>query len=567
MKEQIRIARGELKAPLVLKNANIVNVFTNEIIFGDVAIYKGRIVGIGSYRGEEELDLKNKYLAPSFIDGHVHIESSMVGPGQFAKAIVPRGVTTIIADPHEIANVTGLAGIKYILDSSEDLPLDVYIMLPSSVPSTAFENAGAILEAKDLENLKDHPRVLGLGEMMNYPGVINADEDVVHKLETFKDMVIDGHGPLIKDKDLNAYVAAGIETEHECSTLEEMKERLRLGMYIHIREGSAARNLEELIKGVNKDNLNRCIFCTDDKHPSDLLSDGSIDHNIRLAIKNGMDPIDCIRMASINAAQCYGLKWKGAIAPNYLADMVVIDNLENFNILQVFKEGELVAKDKKALFTLEDDNSNSMMESVNIKKVKKEDLEIKLESKRANVIKLLPHSLITKRVERDIELNDGIFEAQNNILKALVIERHKKTGNIGRGLVEGFGLEKGAIASTVAHDSHNIIVIGDNDEDILLAIEELERLGGGITLVSQGQVIDSLALEIAGLMSRDSLENVNKKLDSMLETAYEKLKISREYEPFMTLAFIALPVIPDIKLTDMGLFDVVNFEFMDLSIK
>ncbi len=566
MLEQIKIARGEKKAPLVFKNANIVNVFTHEIIFGDVAIYKGRIVGIGEYEGQEEVNIDNKFLAPSFIDGHVHIESSMVSPGQFAKGIVPRGVTTIIADPHEIANVTGIEGIKYILDSSQDMPLDVYVMLPSSVPATPFENAGAVLEAEDLESLKNHPRVLGLGEMMNYHGVINADKKVVDKLEFFQDMIIDGHGPLIDDKDLNAYVAAGIVTEHECSTLEEMVERLRLGMYIHIREGSAARNLDVLIEGVNKGNVSRCIFCTDDKHPSDLLNDGSIDHNIRLAIRKGLSPIDCIKMASLNAAQCYGLRWKGAIAPNYIADMVVIDNFEDFNILEVYKEGKLVGKDNNPVFTLEEDDSSSMMDTVNIKEVKKEDLEIKLDSKRANVIQLLPHSLITKRVERDLKLKDGVFEPQNNILKAVVVERHKRTGNIGLGLVEGFGLENGAVASTVAHDSHNLIVIGDNDEDILLAIDELEKIGGGITLVSKGQVLDSLPLEIAGIMSKEPLDQVNVKLNSMLETAYNKLKISRNYEPFMTLAFIALPVIPDIKLTDMGLFDVINFKFLDLEI-
>ena len=379
MFDTIKIANGEKKAPLVLKNANIINVFTNEIIPGDVALYNEKIVGIGEYSGEKEIDLEGKYLSPSFIDGHVHIESSMVSPGQFSKAIVPRGVTTIIADPHEIANVAGLEGIKYILDSSENLPLDVYIMLPSCVPSTPFENSGAILNAEDLEKLIDHPRVLGLGEMMNYPGVVNGDKEVLKKLTMFKEHIIDGHGPLLKDKELNAYVGAGIVTEHECSTLEEMKDRLRLGMYIHIREGSAAKNLGELIQGVNKDNLRRCIFCTDDKHPSDLLADGSIDHNIRLAIKNGIDPIDCIKMASLNAAECYGLRWRGAIAPNYYADMVVIDNLEDFNILEVYKEGKLVAKDNKPLFNLEEIDSSSMMNSVNIEKITEKDLEIKLE--------------------------------------------------------------------------------------------------------------------------------------------------------------------------------------------
>ncbi len=567
MLKAIKIANGEKRAPLVLKNANIINVFTNEIIYGDVAIYNGKIVGIGEYHGDDEIDLEGKYLSPAFIDGHVHIESSMVTPLQFSKAIVPRGVTTIIADPHEIANVRGLDGIKYILDSSEGLPLDVYMMLPSCVPATPFENSGAVLKAEDLEELIDHPRVLGLGEMMNYPGVINGDSEVLKKLKVFEEYIIDGHGPLLEGKQLNAYVGAGIATEHECSTVEEMKNRLRLGMYIHIREGSAAKNLEELIQGVNKDSLRRCIFCTDDKHPSDLLRDGSIDYNIRLAIAKGIDPIDCIKMASLNAAECYGLRWKGAIAPGYFADMVVIDNLEDFNILEVYKEGKLVAKDNKPLFSIEEIDSSSMVNTVNITEITEKDLKIYLESNKVNVIKLLPHSLITKKVEREVQLENGEFKPQNDILKAAVVERHSKTGNIGLGLVEGFGLKNGAIASTIAHDSHNIIIIGDNDRDMLKAIYELERVGGGITIVSNGKIIDTLPLKIAGLMSQSPLEEVNEKLNKMLESSYEILGVNREYEPFMTLSFIALPVIPDIKLTDMGLFDVSEFKFIETQLK
>lgn len=566
MLNTIKIANGDEKAPLVFKNANIINVFTNEIISGDVAIYEGKIVGIGNYNGEEEVDLEGKYLSPSFIDGHVHIESSMVTPGQFAKAIVPRGVTTIIADPHEIANVKGLDGIKYILESSKELPLDVYIMLPSCVPSTPFENSGAVLKAEDLQELINQPRVLGLGEMMNYPGVINGDQEVLDKLKVFKEHIIDGHGPLLKDKELNAYVVSGIVTEHECSTVKEMKDRLRLGMYIHIREGSAARNLRELIQGVDKDNLGRCIFCTDDKDPADLLKDGSIDHNIRLAIAEGIDPIDCIKMASLNAAECYGLRWRGAIAPGYFADMVVIDNLEDFNILKVYKEGKLVAKDNKPLFSIEEIDSSSMMNTVNINKITEEDIEIHLRGNKVNVIKLIPHSLITKRIERRVKVENGVFKPQGDILKVAVVERHNKTGNIGLGLVEGFGLKNGAIASTVAHDSHNIIVIGDNDPDMVKAIYELERVGGGITMVSKGEIIDTLPLEIAGLMSQRSLKDVNEKLNEMLNISYEKLAVNREHEPFMTLSFIALPVIPDIKVTDMGIFHVGEFKFIDLEV-
>ena len=564
----IGISKGEEKAELVLKNANVINVFTNEIIEADVAVYQGRIVGIGDYEGEEEIDLNGKYLAPGFVDSHVHIESSMVTPGQFAKAIVPRGVTSVITDPHEIANVKGIEGIKYMLDESEDLPLDVYVMVSSCVPSTPFENAGAVLEAEDLEELKEHERVLGLGEMMNYPGVINKDEKVLKKLDLFSDMIIDGHGPLISGKELNAYVASGVKTEHECSTKEEMLDRLRLGMYIHIREGSAARNLKELIQVVDKDNLRRCIFCTDDKNPSDLLKDGSIDHNIRLAIKEGIDPIDCVKMASLNAAEAYGLKGKGAIAPGYVADMVVIDNLEDFNVVKVFKEGRLVAEDNKPLFSVPTKDNASMKNTVNIKKVELEDLKIPIKGDRVNVIKLLPHSIITEKAVRDAEnvtVEDGYFVKAENLLKVAVIERHNRTGNIGLGLVEDFGLENGAIASTVAHDSHNLIVIGDNDEDMLLAIEELERVGGGLTMVSEGRVLDTLPLTIAGLMSEETLEVVDEKLHAMIELAYNKLKVNRDLDPFMTLSFIALPVIPEIKLTDLGLFDVEEFKFIQLT--
>ena len=344
LKNIISISKGEEKAELVLKNCSIINVFTNEIINGDIAIYNGKIAGIGDYKGKKEIDLEGKFVSPGFIDGHVHIESSMVSPSQFARAIVPRGTTTIIADPHEIANVKGIDGIKYILDDSENIPLDVYIMLPSCVPATPFENSGANLRAEDLKELIDHERVLGLGELMNYPGVINGDDEVLDKIIMAEGKKIDGHGPLLEKGELNAYIASGVSTEHECSTVEEMKNRLRLGMYILIREGSAAKNLKELIKVVNKDNINRCLFCTDDKHPEDILKDGHINYNIKLAIKEGTDPIDAIKMATLNGAECYGLKDRGAIVPGYIADLVVIDNLEEFNILKVFKNGKLVGE-------------------------------------------------------------------------------------------------------------------------------------------------------------------------------------------------------------------------------
>lgn len=568
MKRFISIARGEEKAQLVLRNANIINVFTNEIIEGDVAIEDGYIVAIGEYEGIDEIDLEGKYLAPGFIDGHVHIESSKVTPGQFAKAIVPRGVTTIVADPHEIANVKGIEGILYMIEESKGLPLDVHIMLPSCVPATPFENAGAVLEAEELEKLIDKEEVLGLGEMMDYVGVINGEEKVIKKIKMARDngRIIDGHGPMIANKDLNAYVAAGIKTEHECSTVEEMVGRLRLGMYIHIREGSAARNLGELIKAVNKDNLRRVMFCTDDKEPSDLLTNGSIDNNIRLAIEAGIDPIDAIKIGSLNAAEAYGFKDKGAIAPLYKADLVVIDNLKDLNILKVFKEGRLVAEEYKPLFEIPLRNNSSMKNTVNIKEVKEEDLQVFIEGENVNVIKLISHSLITEKAVRkvgvDIEVEDGRFIRGKDILKAAVIERHRATGNIGLGLVEGFGLKSGAIASTIAHDSHNIIVIGDNDRDMILAIEELVKIGGGVSLASRGKIIGTLPLEIAGLMSERDLSEVQENLEEILHLAYGLLEVNKDIEPFMTLSFLALPVIPKLKLTDMGLFDVEEFKFI-----
>lgn len=556
------------KVELVLKNANIVNVFSHEIIKADVAIEKGIIVGIGSYEGIENIDLTGKYITPGFIDPHVHIESSMVSLGEFSKAIIPRGTTTIITDPHEIANVCGMDGIDYILKESEETPLDVYLMLPSCVPATDFENSGARLEAKDLEKYINHERILGLGEMMNYPGVVNEDKVVIDKLDLAKkyNKYIDGHIPNISNEGLNAYVVSGISTDHECSTVDEMIEKIRLGMYVMIREGSAARNLEVLIKGVNNYNYQRCLFCTDDKHPQDILENGHIDNNIRMAIKNNIDPITAIQMATLNVANCYNLKTIGAIAPGYTADIVVVDNLEEFNVLEVFKNGKLVARDKKALFEVKEADSSKVTNTINISKLTKEDLKIKLEKDTANVIGLLPHNLVTEKLIRKVDLENNEFKFNKNIdiLKLVVVERHTDKKSIGLGLVENFKLKNGAIASTVAHDSHNIIVVGDNDEDIINAVDEIKRIGGGLAISSDNEILDSLSLPIAGLMSDKDIKYVSDKLDNMLYIAYDKLNVSKDIEPFMTLAFLALPVIPHIKLTDRGLFDVDNFNFIEI---
>ncbi|WP_202707138.1 adenine deaminase [Sporosalibacterium faouarense] len=569
IKKKIDLAAGRNEPELVLKNAKIVNVFSHEIIQGDVAINEGKIVGIGEYKSENEIDMEGKYIAPGLIDGHVHIESSMVAPPQFARTVVPRGTTTIIADPHEIANVLGMEGIRYMIDTSEGLPMNIFFMLPSCVPATSFEHSGAILGADKLEELINHDRVLGLGELMDYPSVIAGNEDTIQKIEIAKNKIIDGHGPDISGKNLNAYVIAGVETEHECSTVEEMINRLRLGMYILIREGSAARNLETLIRAVNQENSRRCLFCTDDKHPEDILEKGHIDYNVRLAVKNGVDPITAIQMGTINAAECYGLKNIGAIAPGYDADIIVFDNLKEFNILEVFKKGQKVAEDQKALFEVKEIDNSNVVDTVRIKEISKEDLELSITSDVVNVIRLLPHSLVTEKVVRKVENENGKFKYHKNldILKMAVIERHNATCNIGLGLVEDFKLKGGAIASTIAHDSHNIIVIGDNDEDMLAAINEVSRVGGGITICSGGKPVKTLPLPIAGLISKNSMEDVDSELKEMLNIAYNQLGVSEKIDPFMTLAFLALPVIPDIKVTDKGLFDVTKFDFIDISVQ
>jgi len=571
IKQKIDLAYGRIKPELVLKNARIVNVFSHEIVDGDIAINEGKIVGIGSYNGKEEIDLEGKFVAPGLIDGHVHIESSMVSPSEFARAVVPRGTTTIIADPHEIANVKGIEGIKYMLEASEGLPLNAYFMLPSCVPATPFETSGAKLLAEDLAELINHERVLGLGELMNYPGVISGDEEIIDKIKLAREhgKLIDGHGPEIKDKELNSYVAAGVLTEHECSTVEEMINRLRLGMYILIRQGSAARNLKELVRGLKKENMRRCLFCTDDKHPEDILLTGHIDNNVRLAIKNGVDPISAIQMATINAAECYRLRNIGAIAPGYNADLIVIDDIREFNVLQVYKDGKLVAENKKPLFNVRDFDNSNVTDTVRIKEVRKDDLKIKLDTDIVNVIRLLPHNLVTQKVARKVDVVNGEFVVNKNldILKLAVIERHNATGNIGLGLVEDFKLKNGAIALTIAHDSHNLIAIGDNDEDMLLAINEVANVGGGISIASKGKVLKTLRLPIAGIMSDESMESVNEKLSEMLNIAYEQLGVSRDIDPFMTLSFLALPVIPEIKVTDKGLFDVSKFKFIDLPVR
>lgn len=562
--ELIDAASGRRPADLVLKNARTVNVFTGEILSGDIALTGGRIAGIGEYAGAEELDLHGGYALPGFIDAHMHLESTMTLPSEYARAVLPRGTACVVADPHEIANVAGIEGIRFLMEHSRDIGLDIYFMLPSCVPATPFDSSGASLDAAALALLKGADRVLGLGELMDFEGTAQGREDILAKLELFRDRIIDGHAPDLSGKKLNAYAAAGVMTEHECGNAEEMLEKLRLGFYILIREGSAAKNLTELIKAVNPGNLGRCLFCTDDRHLGDILREGHIDNNIRLAVKNGLDPVNAVRMATINAAQCYGLKGRGAIAPGYAADIVIVDNLEAFNIQRVFKNGKPVARSpgnagrRPAV-------SGAVADTVKPGGIDKAKLVIPMQGDLARVIRIKPESLLTEKFVRPVGTAEGRFVRlrDDDPLKLAVVERHRASGRVGLGLLDGFGLKGGALASTVSHDSHNMILAGDNDEDMLLAVKELTAAGGGITAVSGGKVLKTLRLPVAGLLSLNTCEEVNRELAELLDIAHG-MGVPAGVEPFMTLSFLSLTVIPEIRLTDRGLFDVVEQRLISL---
>lgn len=531
----------------------------------------GRVVGIGPYEGDVEIDIKGRYLMPGLIDSHVHIESSLAPPDGFARAVIPHGTTTVIADPHEIANVKGAEGIRFMTRAAKKLPMNFFFMVPSCVPATSFEHSGAVLDAGAIDELMDDENVLGLGELMDYPSVISAETDILDKILTAssRDKLIDGHGPMIQGKALNAYAAAGVRTDHESSTVDEMRERLSAGMYILMREGSAAHDLKALLKGVTEGNSRRCMFCTDDRQPEDILKSGHIDNHLRISVKKGIDPITAVQMATINSAQCYRLYDIGAVATGYRADFVVVDDLKDFKVREVYYRGNLVAKDGKAVFEAAGEDISPVSGRLNVKPSKIERFKLKIESDIARVMRLKAHSLFTETVQRKIFRDKDGFYAQNSeldILKLAVVERHNATGNIGLGLVENFKLQNGAIATTIAHDSHNIIVIGDNDADMYGAVNELIKIGGGITMCSEGKIPGTLPLPIAGLMSDKPLPEINEKLKEMNKTAYKVLGVNKDLDPFMTLAFLALPVIPELKLTDLGLFDVTKFQFTDISV-
>lgn len=567
--KRLKIAAKREKADLVIKNASIVNVFTGELMEGDIAISDDSIAGIGDYEGKSSIDAKGKFIIPGLIDGHVHIESSMLTPQEFAKVLLLHGVTTAITDPHEIANVAGTKGIQYMLDQSEGLPLDIRVMLPSCVPAVPNDSNGAALYADDLAPFFKHERVLGLAEVMDFPSVYNTSTDMVSKLLLTKmnNGIIDGHAAGIDRESLNVYSAAGIRNDHEATTLKEGKDRLDLGMYLMIREGTVAKDLKALLPVVTEKNARRCLFVTDDKLIDDLLHEGSVDHCVRLAIKEGLNPITAIQMATINTAECYKQEGIGAVSPGFKADFLIVDSLEDLSIKQVYKDGKCIVEDgnlKLEQFK-EQTYEASTLPALNYAPFKLEELQLPLQSDGCHVIGVIPNSIVTEHLIEKVQVKDGIFQPsiEEDLLKLVVVERHHRTGNIGRGIVKGFGFQKGAIATSISHDSHNIVAVGTNDEDIMLAIEELKNINGGITAVAEGQLIASLPLPIAGLISDQSYETLYQQMNA-LNKQVKQLGGKSSFNPFLTLSFLSLTVIPTLKLTDKGLFDFSQFAYIDI---
>lgn len=554
----IAVAAGREKADLVLKNAKYLNVFSNEFLCGDIAVANGLIAGVGKYDGKTEIDVSGKLVLPGFIDAHIHLESSMVTPAEFAKAVVAHGTTTVITDPHEITNVMGIDGVEYMIQASQNLPIDVHFMMPSCVPATEIDESGAELDCKDIDMYLDNKKVLGLAEMMNYVGVINGDKNVLSKIVTSQahHKKIDGHAPELSGNDLNAYIAAGVYSDHECSTFENALEKLRKGQFIMIREGTAAHNLKALMPLLTQQYYSRCMFATDDKHPSDLLHGGHIDYIVKQALKNGADPIVALKTATHHAARYFLLNNKGAIASGYLADIVVVDNLEDFNVETVFKRGKLVfdgeVKDFSAP-TVDEKLAEKCFDTFHLDSVTPSSFKV---DGKLGLIGLVGGELLT----RNLGTADKI-DVENDILKIACIERHKGTNHIGVGYVKGYSLKSGAVATSVAHDSHNIITVGCNDDDIAVAVNTIRDSKGGIAVVENGKIKALLELPIAGLMSDEPLTTVNEKLENAKLSAYE-LGADKSIDPFMTLSFLSLPVIPSLRITTKGVFDAENWKML-----
>lgn len=554
----IAVAAGREKADLVLKNAKYLNVFSNEFLSGDIAVANGLIAGVGKYDGKTEIDVSGKLVLPGFIDAHIHLESSMVTPAEFAKAVVAHGTTTVITDPHEITNVMGIDGVEYMIQASQNLPIDVHFMMPSCVPATEIDESGAELDCKDIDLYLDNKKVLGLAEMMNYVGVINGDKNVLSKIVTSQahHKKIDGHAPELSGNDLNAYIAAGVYSDHECSTFENALEKLRKGQFIMIREGTAAHNLKALMPLLTQQYYSRCMFATDDKHPSDLLYGGHIDYIVKQALKNGADPIVALKTATHHAARYFLLNNKGAIASGYLADIVVVDNLEDFNVEMVFKCGKLVfdgeVKDFSAP-TVDEKLAEKCFDTFHLNSVTPSSFKV---DGKLGLIGLVGGELLT----RNLGTADKI-DVEKDILKIACIERHKGTNHIGVGYVKGYSLKSGAVATSVAHDSHNIITVGCNDDDIAVAVNAIKDSKGGIAVVENGKIKALLELPIAGLMSDAPLTTVNEKLENAKSSAYE-LGADKSIDPFMTLSFLSLPVIPSLRITTKGVFDAENWKML-----
>lgn len=556
----IAVAAGREPADLVLKNATFVNVFSGELEQGDIAVAEGLIVGIGSYHGHREADMTGKIVCPGFIDAHIHLESSLVSPAEFARAVLPHGTTTVITDPHEITNVMGESGIDYMISATEGLPLDVHFMIPSCVPASPLDESGADLDARDIDSFFEHPRVLGLAEMMNYPGIIAADRRTVTKIVSSQahHKKIDGHAPGLSGEGLNAYIAAGVYSDHECDTVENALEKLRLGQFIMIREGTAAKNLEALMPLLlNQDYYRRCMFCTDDKHPSDLLKKGHIDYICRKAVAMGADPIATVQVACHHAARYFLLNNRGAIAPGYLADFAVVEDLKDFHVTAVYKRGQLVCENGEVVpFVapeLPQRLENLAHDTFHLPVLTEASFS---DSRRRGVIGMVPGQIVT----RDMGYAEKV-DVSADILKMAVVERHKNTRHIGIGFLHGYGLRSGAVATSVAHDSHNIICVGTNDADMAFAVNCIARTKGGIVVVKDGQVLKELPLEIAGLMSGKPLPQVNDLLEQTKDAAYS-LGVHRDIDPFMTLSFMSLPVIPTLRLTTRGVVDVNTQQYI-----
>lgn len=564
LRQQIAAGRSIVIADLVLKNARIINVFTNEIEKADVAISGGKIVGIGTYNGKSEVDLHGHYVCPGLIDGHIHIESSMLCGPAFEQAVLPHGTTAVITDPHEISNVAGTDGLDFMLETTKDLTLSVYFMLPSCVPATDLDESGAVLDAEQLRPYYRYPRVLGLAEMMNSYGTVRGDAKILQKICdcTNAGKIVDGHAPFLSGKDLNAYIIAGVLSDHECSTMEEAMEKLRRGQYIMIREGTAAKNMAALLPLFREPYCNRCMLVTDDKHPGDLLRGGHIDANIRKAIAAGVDPAIAVKMATLIPAQYFGLKQHGAVAPGYKADLIVVSNLEQFTVEQVYKGGSLVAEGGKVLkpspLVIDSTRFARVMDSFDMDEITMKDLELHKSGEHERVIRLIENELLTEEEIIPFRQYPGIapgVDVAHKIVKLAVFERHHHSGHVGLGFLGNYSLQCGAVASSIAHDSHNLIVAGTNDADMVLAGNTVRKNKGGLAFVVNGRVIGELALPVAGLMSAESVEVVMENVQH-LKDALRTHGIAEGIDPFMTLAFVSLPVIPKLRLNTYGIVDV-----------